>query len=232
VPFNVLLLPLLGGYVFITNWNYTRFSARRYSGERLLIHAALAGVFLLVCSYAGVLLISAKWPGIAAAWTSQVPFAYSGASLGALLLGTTLWWPLNLAFAKQTEVRRTITAWNDYMEELLADSQEDTRQVSITLKNRKVYVGFVVRSFDPAYDRKYVVILPTMSGYRAESTHRLTFDTDYTRVYQALMAEDESRLVRGVEDFQVVVPVSEVVSANLFDWEAYQRFNEPFAESL
>jgi hypothetical protein len=71
-----------------------------------------------------------------------------------------------------------------------------------------------------------------MSGYRAESTHRLTFDTDYTRVYQALMAEDESRLVRGVEDFQVVVPVSEVVSANLFDWEAYQRFNEPFAESL
>jgi hypothetical protein len=118
------------------------------------------------------------------------------------------------------------------MEELLADSQEDTRQVSITLKNRKVYVGFVVRTFDPAYDRKYVVILPTMSGYRAESTHRLTFDTDYTRVYQALIAEDESRLVRGVEDFQVVVPVSEVVSANLFDWEAYQRFNEPFGESL
>ncbi|HEX5574349.1 MAG TPA: hypothetical protein VFX42_00645 [Gemmatimonadales bacterium] len=39
-----------------------------------------------------------------------------------------------------------------------------------------------------------------MSGYRAESTHRLTFDTDYSRVYQALMAEDESRLVRGVED--------------------------------
>jgi hypothetical protein len=51
-------------------------------------------------------------------------------------------------------------------------------------------------------------------------------------VYQALIAEDESRLVRGVEDFQVVVPVSEVVSANLFDWEAYQRFNEPFGESL
>ena len=44
MPFNVLLLPLLGGYVFITYWNYTRFSARRYAGERLLINAALAGV--------------------------------------------------------------------------------------------------------------------------------------------------------------------------------------------
>jgi hypothetical protein len=79
-----------------------------------VIHAALAGVFLLVCSYATVLLLSAQWPGLAAAWTSRVPFAYSGASLGALLLGMTLWWPLNLVFAKQTEVRRTIGAWNDY----------------------------------------------------------------------------------------------------------------------
>lgn len=102
---------------------------------------------------------------------------------------------------------------------------EETRQVSVTLRNRKVYVGFVVRTFDPAYDRKYVIILPTMSGYRAEPTHTMTFDTDYTRVYQALLAEDESRLVRGVEDFQVVIPVAEVVSANLFDWEAYLRFN-------
>lgn len=226
MPFNVLLLPLLGGYVFITYWNYTRFSARRYSGERLLIHAALAGVFLLVLSYAIVLLLSAKLPGLASTWHSWVPFKHSGTSLGALLLGTTLWLPLNLVFRKETELRRTIADWNDYLEELLTDALENTRQVAITLNNGKVYVGFVVRTFDPAYDRKYIVILPTMSGYRAETTHRLTFNTDYTRVYQALMGEDESRLVRGVDDFQIVVPVSQVGSANLFDWEAYQRFNE------
>jgi hypothetical protein len=49
-------------------------------------------------------------------------------------------------------------------------------------------------------------------------------------VYQALMGEDESRLVRGVDDFQIVVSVSQVVSANLFDWEAYQRFNDTVPE--
>ena len=65
-----------------------------------------------------------------------------------------------------------------------------------------------------------------MSGYRAETNHQIIFTTDYTRVYQVLMEEDESRLVRGVNDFQVVIPVSEVLSANLFDWEAYERFNE------
>jgi hypothetical protein len=226
MPFNVLLLPLLGGYVFISYWNYTRFSARRYSGERLLFHAALAGVFLLVLSYTIVLLLSEALPSLAATWQRWVPFKHSGTSLGALLLGATLWWPLNFAYGKKRELRRTISDWNDYLEELLTDALDSTRQVSITLNSGKVYVGFVVRTFDPAYDRKYIVILPTMSGYRAATTHRLVFDTDYTRVYQALMDEDESRLVRGVNDFQIVVPVSQVVSANLFDWEAYQRFNE------
>ena len=160
MPFNVLLLPLLGGYVFITYWNYTRFSSRRYSGERLLFHAALAGVVLLILSYAAVRLMELRWPASAATWRT----------------------------------------W--------------------------VYVGFIVRTFDPAYDRKYIVILPTMSGYRTETTHQVVFNTDYTRVYQVLMEEDESRLVRGVNDFQVVIPVAEVLSANLFDWEAYERFNE------
>jgi Family of unknown function (DUF6338) len=226
MPFNVLLLPLLGGYVFISYWNHTRFSARRYSGERLLFHAALAGVFLLVLSYTIVSLVSELWPNLAATWHRWVPFEHSGTSLGALLLGATLWWPLNLAYEKKGELRRTISDWNDYLEELLTDALDSTRQVSITLHTGKVYVGFVVRTFNPAYDRKYIVILPTMSGYRAATTHQLIFDTDYTRVYQALMEEDESRLVRGVNDFQIVVPVSQVVSANLFDWEAYQRFNE------
>jgi len=124
-------------------------------------------------------------------------------------------------------LRRTIEAWNDYLEELLNQAQAETRQVSLTLKNGKVYVGFVVRTFDPAYDRKYIIVLPTMSGYRTEPTHEVKFTTDYTRVYQALMREDQSRLVRGVNDFQVVVPVSEVLSANLFDWDAYSRFNDP-----
>jgi hypothetical protein len=225
MPFNLLILPLLGGYVFITYWNFTRFGARRYSGERLLLHAALAGVFWLVISYLAVHLIESRWPTAPARWREIVPFAHSGTSLGALLLGVTAWIPLNLVFSRKTEHRRTIRKWNDYLEELIDQALEETRQVSVTLKNGKVYVGFMVRAFDPAYDRKYVVILPTISGFRAETTHKVTLNTDYTRVYQELMGADETRLVRGVEDFQVVIPIAEVLSTNLFDPDAYSRFN-------
>jgi hypothetical protein len=164
MPFNVLLLPLLGGYIFISNWNFTRFAAKRYSGERLLFHAALAGVFLLVLSYILVQVIANARPDIESWWHAYVPFNHFGTSLGALLLGATLWKPLNWGFSRQTELRRTIEAWNDYLEILLTEALEQTRQVSVTLKNGKVYVGFVVRTFDPAYDRRYIVVLPTMSG--------------------------------------------------------------------
>jgi hypothetical protein len=128
------------------------------------------------------------------------------------LLGVTLWWPMNWVFDRKKELRRTIAGWNDYLELLLTQALDETRQVSITLKNGKVYVGFVVQTFDPAYDRKYLVVLPTMSGYREATTHRLEFITDYTRVYQQLIAEDETRLI---------------LSASLFDWDAYRRFNPP-----
>src|SRR4051812_3454960 len=140
MPFNVLLLPLLGGYVFITYWNLTRFSARRYSGERLLLNAALAGIFWLVVSYIVVRLIASKWPSAPTTWSDLVPFEHSGTSLGALLLGTTAWIPLNWVFQRKREHQRTIRAWNDYLEELLDKALDETRHVSITLRNGKVYV--------------------------------------------------------------------------------------------
>lgn len=226
MPFDVLLLPLLGGYVFITNWNRTRFHTKRYSGERLIFHAALAGVVFLALSYVIVALLVRAEPSSYAWWHQRVPFSYSGTAFGAFLLGALSWIPLNLTTNRQEkEIRRTIEEWNDYLEILLKRAVDEMRQVSVTLKNRKVYVGFVVQSFDPSYDRKYVLLLPTMSGYRRSEEQTLVLTTDYTSVYQQLIAADETRLVEGVDDFQIVLPVSEIQSASLFDPTAYQLFN-------
>lgn len=227
MPYNVLLLPLLGGYIFITYWNRTRFHVKRYSGERLIFHAALAGVFFLGITYGVVRVVTTKWPATYIAWHSLLPITHSGTSLGALLLGISAWIPLNWVFKRPAEINRTIEVWNDYLEMLLTQALEKTRHVAVTLKTRKVYIGFVLRSFDPTYDRKYIVLLPTISGYRDEKTQNLILTTDYTAVYQQLMAEDETRLIRGIDDFETVVPVAEIISANLFDWEVYQRFNPP-----
>jgi hypothetical protein len=224
MPFNVLLLPLLGGYVFITNWNRTRFQAKRYTGERLLLHAAFAGVVLLSLSFVLVHVLLRSAPSAQSTWRDVVPFDYSGTSFGAFLLGSTLWWPLNLVSPVGGEVRRTISRWGDFLEILLDDAMRNTKQVSISIDSGKVYIGFVTGNFDPSYDRKYIRLLPMSSGYRHANDHKVVLNTDYARVYQQMIQQDNAFLLNGAEQFEIVIPVTAIVSANLFDPDAYDKF--------
>jgi hypothetical protein len=47
MPFNLLLLPLLGGFIFFSHWNRTAFFALRQDRERLLFYSSLWGIVFL-----------------------------------------------------------------------------------------------------------------------------------------------------------------------------------------
>lgn len=225
MPFNVLLLPLLGGYIFITNWNRTRFNTKRYSGERLLFHSAVAGVVFLAISFVTVLAIRSAIPQVHELWRRTVPFPFMGTSVGAFLLGSLCWLPLNRwRYSREQEIRRAISEWNDYLEILLERAMRDAKQVSVSVKNEKVYIGLMTNNFDPAYERRYIRILPMSSGYRAPETRELVLTTDYAAVYDLMLQENPSFVVDAVENLQIVIPVAEVASASLFDPAVYERF--------
>jgi hypothetical protein len=230
MPFNVLLLPLLGGYVFVTHWNRTRFSTRRYAGERLIFHSAIAGVAFLIAAFLIVRSLHAAIPDLARQWHTYVPFSYTGTSALAFLLGCSVWWPANLYFKRDEEVVRVITEWNDYLEVLFNRALTNADLVSVTTRSRKVYVGFVLTNFDPLFERKYVTFIPTLSGYRAEGDLRLHFTTSYLEVYQQIINPNPLKAAREADKFHIVIPVAEVVSVNLFDPTAYDLFNAPPAE--
>jgi hypothetical protein len=118
MPFNVLLLPLLGGYIFITNWNRTRFDAKRHTGERLLFEAATAGLLFLLVAFVLVHLVTAADPALHDRWAREVPFPYAGTSLLAFLLGAVAWFPANWFFRRDREARRVIQEWGDHLEVL------------------------------------------------------------------------------------------------------------------
>jgi hypothetical protein len=46
MPYNLLLLPLLGGFLFIHLTHFFRFGAQRLDGYRLLFQSAIAGICL------------------------------------------------------------------------------------------------------------------------------------------------------------------------------------------
>lgn len=185
MPFNVLLLPLLGGYVFISCWNRTRFDARRYSGERLLLHSALAGVWFLLIAFVVTRVAILVGPATYGSWREIVPFEYTGTSFLAFLLGATAWWPLNQIHDREEEALKAVETWGDDLEMLLVRSLRKTEQLSISLASGKVYVGFVTSAVDASFDRKHMKLLPTVSGYRDPQTRELVITHEYAEVWRA-----------------------------------------------
>jgi hypothetical protein len=80
---------------------------------------------------------------------------------------------------------------------------------------------------DLANERRYVRLLPLMSGYRDPTTHELTFTARYSRVYQRIEAMGGERAGSTADEFALVIPIAEIPTACRFDWDVYPWFNEP-----
>ena len=229
MPLNVLVLPLLGGYIFVSKCNRFRFDSRRFSGQRLLFHSAVAGVGLLVAALLLTRLLNLFLPVAGETWRTytQLSVPYAGTSALAFLLGCVAWWPLNkLFFKKRKEERRAIEMNGDYLEMLLDGALRNTVPVSLTLLDGKVYVGLITSNFDPAFDRKHIRLLPTLSGYRNSETKEVTFTHNYSSILQSVKNNPEQFQNVDEDQFEIVIPVAEVRSAKYFNPEVYKLFKQ------
>src|SRR6266540_2682029 len=114
MPFNLLLLPLLGGYIFARKYYRTRYSALRSENYRLLFLAAQYGlVFLAIAATVRALwvLLQHFVPTAVVVnnvWHVLFPFDYSGTAIFALLLGATSWKYFNRGLSSDEEVDKSI----------------------------------------------------------------------------------------------------------------------------
>lgn len=92
MPFNLLLLPLLAGYLVLARSNIRAYSTVRLSKEQLLLHASLSGLMLLVASRISCYFAKKAWLGQLLGETlySIAPFPYVGTALGTLVLAGAL----------------------------------------------------------------------------------------------------------------------------------------------
>lgn len=285
MPYNLLLLPLLGGYLFLRWWNPTRYHALRAEKERLLILAAIPGLVSLISAFAivtvlGAVLPCANWPNlpcIPAWWAANVPFDYLGTSLVAFALGATLWAPWNYLFCdQQVAIDKVIEQDKIPFERLLKKAQDQTKTVSVSMSNGKVYVGWVTHAFNPALPTEFIQILPLKSGYRDEKTKWVVFTTYYSEALDSLRKsidakfqeyetaikeyeseraknrepsrewDDFSKILRDdlatlenelyamedtADDFDIVLPVSEIMSINIFSEFVHSEHFAPPAEA-
>jgi hypothetical protein len=222
MPYNLLLLPLLGGFLFFFTAHLFRFGAQRLEGYKLLFQSAVAGVVLSFLARLIVLAIANTETGawLQARWSAFSPFPFSATSALSMVLGPVAALGLNLFIdtdsAKEIEVRRN----GNPLIRLLYRAAKERFLVSITMDNRKWYVGWILESPNLLPAERYFRLLPYMSGYRDQST----LETFRTVFYEDVLNSPEI----DKDELVLTLPIDSVKVAGRFNENVY---NEYFAES-
>ena len=226
--FGWLLIPALGGYWLLMHCYWTRFTAERASGYHLFFQSAIAGGFLVVVAYVFTSLGTFLCPQGSVLWTCWVPFDYSGTAVLSAVLGWASPLLVNVIYSKEKAAERVAEQNGDLIELLLQESMERQFEVEVSLRSGKSYIGFPLNTGLGVKSESDIALIPLASGYRKQDTHKLEITTHYSPVIREFLGDTE----RGIhdlvyEDFRVIIPMSEIVSARLFDVDVYNRFQEP-----
>jgi len=103
MPFNLLLLPLLAGYLFLAKSHIRSYATSQLQKEQLLLAAAWYGLWLLTFSRIAVVGLLSTEAGTALGEFVHTiaPFPYIGTSLGTIVLAALFWNFSNLFVTEQ-----------------------------------------------------------------------------------------------------------------------------------
>ena len=176
---TLLLMPLIGGYVFLSSWNFTKFKVTSDSGYRLFFKSAFLGMILMVFTK---LILSTIGECVSVEFIRKlvVPTGFNLESVLAMTLGILLPYPLNLFFNAELHARNAAIDRGNQLFLIVRESLVNIELIEISMANGKVYIGF------PALGMKlgdeYLKIVPYASGYRDVETKVLKITSKYHEI--------------------------------------------------
>ena len=227
---GLLLFPVLGGFLFLTRAYFTRYNAIRDSGYRLFFRSAATGFLLGMASHLLLFFLDECFSQIRESWKPYLPSEFDDTAVLSLGLGFVLPFLFNRFHDREKEAQRAARRKGSFIELLIADSRVRGKPVELSLRSGKSYIGFVnalsIEGGIIRRDESDVALIPMASGYRDNDTKELNVTIDYTAVIQEWLeqTEDERDPNSSERDFQVVFPISEIVSARIFLPRALRLF--------
>jgi hypothetical protein len=226
VPWNLLILPLVGGYYIFTRCHYFKYIQQRLDRQRLIFDTIITGVVLLFITV--ILRSIVEWISI-----DFVDSLYSFLPVHSPFLGTAcvaFFFAIagshlaNWLFFRDTkaQINRAIELYGSELELLLRDSNAKQELLLFTLDTDKFYIAWVQELPIPNVSSS-IKILPAFSGYRTNKKE-LEFTTQYLSVYAQYVEEGKIQRVDEL-DTKVVIPTGRIVSVSSFDIEMFDRFN-------
>ena len=201
-----LFVPTLVGYLFLILCNFTRYRIVRESGYHLFFKSAFTGTLLFAVAIGVTILL-----GVSKPLPGDVNLIVFVLALMTLLLS-------NLIYRSNRAARRAVEKAGGLIELLLDEAFRGDLFVEISLRSRKVYIGSVL---EPGLggDKSDIVLIPLLSGYRDKDTQELKVMTEYSSAINMAISE----LNLSLNHFRIAIPMSEVISARIFNFDLAQR---------
>ena len=228
-----LLIPLLAGFWFLETARLTRFALARQSGYRLFFYSAAAGFVLWLISTSLLSITGWSDTGWLTAFLGTLGLAaypHAAPLAGCMAIALILPLLLNPVTNSERVAARSAKGSGDFIEWIISESQRKRQLVEISTKSRKSYVGWAVESGVLTPGETDITLIPFVSGYRDKDTCELIFTTYYEDVLSLFGQDDKEGAEPGgmgdltLKDFEIALPVSEIMSARLFDPIVYEQF--------
>ena len=126
----------------------------------------------------------------------------------------------------------------------------------MSVKNGKVYIGKASTAFNPAFGMQAINLVLSRSGHRDKNTQQLKIDIDYDKTHRDILEDVEARFIEEVRNarnrnpgatkdelidsarysisdkpevrnWEIVIPIEEVQSANVFEVDIYDLYFAP-----
>jgi hypothetical protein len=225
-PINLLLFPILGGYYILIKSELFRYRQQRLEPQKLIFNSFLGGIILMIVAWIFTAVVSKMAPAFVAWVRHFYPLQadYFGTCVTAFLLSIVFTEVSNRLVKKDEQISMAINKIGNEFERLCESCYRNADMIQLSLKNDKCYVGWV-KSLPMPSSSSHITILPVYSGYRDKEKKRLHFTTQYLDVYATYVREGDVLDIRDLA--ALVIKIDEIVSANKFDPDMYERFNSP-----
>lgn len=230
----IILFPLVGGYSILIHTILFRDQYNRISPQKLIFESIIAGIFLFFTTCIIRMFVSyLPFPLFDLIWNFFQSLPYHtpllGTAIFSFIFAIIFTYLINRLYNKKIFLKKrfkiinkAIRKYGDELENIFLKAFISRELIQVTLKNNKVYVGFVTELYEPK-KADYVTIFPIISGYRKPVNKIIKFTTLYREVFK-IFEKEEKNLVP--KDLKIIIKKDEILTATIFYPEIYDKFQE------
>ena len=239
MPYNLFIIPILTGYLILTNSSLFKYNSQRITKNRIILESAAIGLLSISAGFIFRGLIAIQFPTLIPFFLEKLSFipfvkplyfwTFNISCLTSLALFTLIELLITKLYSKSNIIIWSVDKNGNELEKLVTESVINGKTIQLTLKNDKVYIGFCEETPIPQ-KTNYIILSPILSGYREKETKRLQITTNYFKIIEEFIDEIETKEGIQLEEItlntHIVIKQDEILTASIYEQDIYDKFNK------